>query len=85
VQALRHRVPRYSECITTIAGAHDLIAPPPSCRVRGATNHVIDEVSCDDRALASHGGLIFMRATLRLALATLAQPLVRSEPVRDAG
>ena len=84
VQALRRRVPRYGDRITTIAAAHDGIAPPAACRIPGATNHLIAEIAGEDRALASHGGLVFMRAVLRIVLATIAEPLTFAEPVRDA-
>ena len=85
VQALRLRIPEWADRITTISATHDMIAPPHACRIAGATNHVITTVAAEDTAVASHGGLVFMRAALRLVLAALAEPIAVSAPIRDVG
>ncbi len=68
---LRKRVARYATRITTIASPHDLIAPPQSCAVSGAANVVLKQVPRADEHLASHGGVIFMRAAVRAVLTAL--------------
>jgi pimeloyl-ACP methyl ester carboxylesterase len=80
--ALRTRLPALASRITTVAATHDPIAPPAACAIEGATNHVLDTVAAEDRSVASHGGLVFMRACLRLVLASLAEPVLAADPVR---
>ena len=74
-QILRRRITRHSERITTISSPHDLIAPPDSCSVEGAANVVLAGLAQAERSLASHTGVIFMRAAVRAILGALERPL----------
>jgi hypothetical protein len=70
---MRDRVATYAERITTISSPLDLVAPPASCAIPGATNVVLSTVPRTDRTLASHGGVIFMRTATRIILAALSR------------
>jgi alpha-beta hydrolase superfamily lysophospholipase len=71
---LRGSVTPYAARITTISSPGDLVAPPASCAVGGASNVVLSTVPRADETLASHGGVVFMRAAVKVILATLARP-----------
>lgn len=71
---LECRVGAYGERITTISWAHDVVAPPESCAVPGATNVIVRTLARAERTLASHAGVIFMRGVLRVVLDALAAP-----------
>jgi pimeloyl-ACP methyl ester carboxylesterase len=83
-RGLTRRVATFGERITTISSPQDLVAPPASCAIAGATNVVLSTVPRADRTLASHGGVIFMRAAMRVILATLARSPERDPHLRRA-
>jgi pimeloyl-ACP methyl ester carboxylesterase len=74
-RVLERRLAPYASRITTISSPHDLVAPPAACTVSGAANVVLTSVPDSDHALASHGGVIFMRAAVRAIMHALSDPV----------
>ena len=70
-EMLRAAIEPFASRITTISSPQDLVAPPPVCTIRGATNVVLSTVPRRDEALASHIGVIFMQTVVRIVLASL--------------
>jgi len=76
---LQARVAPLAERITTVSAPQDLVAPPTSCAIEGASNVVLSTIPRRDQSLASHAGVIFMRTVVQVVLAALEQPLVAFE------
>lgn len=86
-RVLERRIAAYASRITTISlpRDRDLVAPPETCSVEGATNVVLTTLPRSDRALASHGGVVFMRAAVRAIVAALERRHAAVPPRRAAG
>ena len=74
MRGLQRGLAAYAARVTTISSPNDMIAPPETCGIEGAVNVVLDEVPHPERALASHGGVVFMRTAMRAVVQALAGP-----------
>lgn len=80
-ERLRHDLRPHAGRVTTISSPRDLVAPPPVCKIGGATNVVLSMVPRRDELLASHIGVIFMETVVQIVLASLLRGGARDVPV----